>query len=211
MSGSTRRGAPRDLKATLLEHGVALVRAGGPNAVSLRDVQRRAGVSNSAAYRHYADREALLVAIADYATSQMARTMEVEMARVAPMADRAAAARARFRATGSAYLHFAVLEPGLFSAAFMREAHSPEHERLTSAADGEMELGPFQLLEGCVDELVAAGVVAPQQRADTALAAWAAVHGLATLLLDGPMAHLSAAEQSDVTERLLDIVEAGIG
>ena len=50
----------------------------------------------------------------------------------------------------------------------------------------------------------------PDSRLDTALAAWAAVHGLATLVLDGALAHLSPDERSALSERLLDIVEAGI-
>ena len=49
---------PRQPAAGLLDHAVELARAGGPDAVVLRDVQRAAGVSNSAAYRHYADRQA---------------------------------------------------------------------------------------------------------------------------------------------------------
>ncbi len=120
--GRTGRG---DLKATLLAHGIALARAGGPSAVSLRDVQRRAGVSNAAAYRHYADREALLVAISAHASSEMARTMERELAEVPTTADPALDARARFRATGSAYLHFALAEAGLFAVAFLPEAQPP--------------------------------------------------------------------------------------
>ena len=45
-----------NLRQALLDHAVELARTGGPDAVVLRDVQRMAGVSNSAAYRHYADR-----------------------------------------------------------------------------------------------------------------------------------------------------------
>jgi len=52
-----------NLREALLEHAVDLARAGGPDAVVLRDVQRAAGVSNSAAYRHYADRQGLLTAV----------------------------------------------------------------------------------------------------------------------------------------------------
>src|SRR6478609_6617823 len=112
------RAREKDLKATLLQHGIALAREGGPDAVSLRDVQRRAGVSNSAAYRHYTDRDELLLAISDHASAEMARRMEEQMAAVGVLDDSPAGrrrrARARFRATGSAYLDFALSEPGLF-------------------------------------------------------------------------------------------------
>ena len=61
-----------NLRQALLEHAVELARTGGPDAVVLRDVQRMAGVSNSAAYRHYSDRGALLAAVTEYAESKLA-------------------------------------------------------------------------------------------------------------------------------------------
>ena len=215
----SRRG--RDLKATLLEHGIALAREGGPDAVSLRDVQRRAGVSNTAAYRHYAHRDALLIAISEYAAGEMGREMERQMA----TAEAAAAAtsspsdddsrqsarrraRARFRATGSAYIAFALSEPGLFAVAMHPGAH-PDPKAPAPAPDAG-SLGPYELLVSCVDELVTTGVLAPERRAYTDVSAWAAVHGLAVLLLDGPLAELGPDEQRAAIDRLLDLVDAGL-
>jgi AcrR family transcriptional regulator len=217
-SPGSRRG--RDLKAILLEHGIALAREGGPDAVSLRDVQRRAGVSNSAAYRHYADRDALLVAISDHASAQMAREMEQQMAsaetQVAtadPGQDPPEAARrrarARFRATGSAYIGFALAEPGLFAVA-MHPGTVAAKEEPGADARGPGGLGPYQLLVSCVDELVTTGVLAVERRAFTDVAAWAAVHGLAVLLLDGPLSELGPDEAQLAIDRLLDLVDAGL-
>ena len=214
----SRRG--RDLKATLLEHGIALAREGGPDAVSLRDVQRRAGVSNTAAYRHYAHRDALLVAISEYAAGEMAREMERQMASAE---DRAATpqpdddslesarrrARARFRATGSAYIAYALAEPGLFAVAMHPGAH-PDPKDPAPDTPGPGDLGPYELLVSCVDELVTTGVLAPERRAFTDVSAWAAVHGLAVLLLDGPLAELGPEEQQAAINRLLDLVDAGL-
>jgi AcrR family transcriptional regulator len=210
MSEASGRPGRGELKATLLAHGIALAREGGPAAVSLRDVQRRAGVSNAAAYRHYADREALLVAISAHASAEMARTMERELAAVPSTVDPAVDARARFRATGSAYLHFALAEAGLFAVAFLPDAHRGKPDAPSPEARGASGLGPFQLLGRCVDELVATGVVSPQRRAYTAVAAWAAVHGLAELLLDGPLVAFDPEQRAAAIERLLDIVAAGI-
>jgi AcrR family transcriptional regulator len=212
------RRRDRDLRATLLEHGIALAREGGPDAVSLRDVQRRAGVSNSAAYRHYADRDALLVAISEHASAEMARRMEEQMAAAegasAPSGRGSAAAarrraRARFRATGSAYLDFALAEPGLFAVA-MHPGAQPDKEHPVPDARGPGGLGPYQLLVHCVDELVSTGVLSAENRAFTDVAAWASVHGLAVLLLDGPLAALGPDERQAAIERLLDLVEGGL-
>jgi AcrR family transcriptional regulator len=214
----SRRG--RDLKATLLEHGIALAREGGPDAVSLRDVQRRAGVSNSAAYRHYADRDALLVAISEHASAEMARRMEDQMAYAEvhaatgkrdedPVLSARSRARARFRATGSAYLEYAISEPGLFAVAMHPGARTDKHDPVPDAR-GPGGLGPYQLLVSCVDELVDTGVLAAERRAFTDVAAWAAVHGLAVLLLDGPLAELGPAERQAAIDRLLDLIDAGL-
>ncbi len=218
----TRRG--RDLKATLLEHGIALAREGGPDAVSLRDVQRRAGVSNAAAYRHYAHRDALLLAISEYAAGEMAREMERQMATAEEQAAAASPpqdasresarrrARARFRATGRAYIAFALAEPGLFAVAMHPGAHHDPKEPKDPPPDqrGPGGTGPYELLVACVDELVATGALAPERRAFTDTSAWAAVHGLAVLLLDGPLADLGPEEQRAAVDRLLDLVDAGV-
>ena len=64
-----------NLRQALLDHAVELARADGPEAVVLRDVQRAAGVSNSAAYRHYADRQALLTAVQIYGMTLLGTSM----------------------------------------------------------------------------------------------------------------------------------------
>jgi AcrR family transcriptional regulator len=195
-----------DLRSTLLAHGIELARAGGPDAVSLRDVQRRAGVSNSAAYRHYADRDALVQSIAEYASAEMATAMEAAMGAVPKHRDPAKLARARFRATGAAYLAFAIDEPGLFATVFASAGH---HNEPSPEARGAEGLGPYQLMSRCLDEMVAAGALRPENRAFSDVAAWSAVHGLSVLLLDGPLAELGAKEQKAAIKRLLDVVEVG--
>ena len=89
-----------NLRQALLEHAVDLARAGGPDAVVLRDVQRAAGVSNSAAYRHYSDRGALLGAVTEYAESRLADAMVARLNAVSGKGPKDKRAIARFRATG---------------------------------------------------------------------------------------------------------------
>lgn len=193
----------------LLEHAVELAQAGGPDAVVLRDVQRLAGVSNSAAYRHYSDRHALLAAVTEVAQSRLADAMAAAVGAVPAAWPRDRRAVARFRATGEAYVAFALAEPGLFRTAF---AFDPD----TDVAPGDSadqvtpEHHPFQILVRCIDDVVTAGVLSPAKRDGLDEAAWAAVHGLATLFLDGPMRGLEPARQRLITERLLDVIEVGV-
>lgn len=194
----------RDLSAMLLREGIALARSGGPDAVSLRDVQRRAGVSNSAAYRHFTDRAALMAAISDYAADEMAIRMRSALAAVPDPGDGAERARARLRASGAAYLDFALTEPGLFRVAF--QTHSAGNStRLEDPAD----CPPFRVLAGCLDDLVDSGTLNPAHRPSTDYAAWAAVHGLAVLLLDGPLQQLPVDGRTAAIDRLITVIDDG--
>src|SRR5271170_1213758 len=89
-----------DLRRALLEAGIALARAGGPDAVVLREATRRAGVVPNAAYRHFASREALLQAVRAAALAALAVAMETELAALRPGRRPADIARASLRAIG---------------------------------------------------------------------------------------------------------------
>jgi hypothetical protein len=58
--------------------------------------------------------------------------------------------------------------------------------------------------------MVRVGTLNPDRRPNTDIAAWAAVHGLATLFNEGHLGHLQADQREAVVERLLEIIEAGI-
>ncbi|WP_328355715.1 TetR/AcrR family transcriptional regulator [Mycobacterium sp. NBC_00419] len=193
-----------NLRQALLEHGVELARTGGPDAVVLRDVQRLAGVSNSAAYRHYADRQALLGAVQVYGMGQLGDAMLESLAAVPNRGRREHRALARFRATGQAYIDFALTEPGLFRTAFAPGGPNPSDETV------EPGRHPFQILTGCIDDLVAAGVLTASRRDGVDEAAWAAVHGLATLFLDGPLNYAEAPRKQLIADRLLDLLAEGV-
>lgn len=60
-----------------------------------------------------------------------------------------------------------------------------------------------------LDDMVTAGALAQERRPFSDIAAWSAVHGLAILLLDGPLRPLDALQQAAAINRLLDIVSAG--
>jgi AcrR family transcriptional regulator len=201
-----------NLRQALLEHAVELARAGGPDAVVLRDVQRMAGVSNSAAYRHYADRNALLAAVTTYAEARLANAMVARLNAVPQRGPRAKRALGRLRATGQGYIDFALAEPGLFRTAFAhKDSPGRGHSRRTEDAGAAVgEHHPFQILIRCIDDLVATGVLSPDRREGLDEAAWAAVHGLSTLFLDGPLSAADAARKQLITDRLLDVVAEGL-
>jgi AcrR family transcriptional regulator len=197
-----------DLRRALVDVGVELARRGGPDAVVLREATRRVGVVPNAAYRHFADRQALLHAVCSAAISQVALAIEAELATVPVGPDRAATARHRLRAVGTGYVRFARAEPGLFRTAFsvatdLRDVANP-------ARAGASGLTPFQLLGAVLDELVETGVLPEERRPGAGFLAWSAVHGLAVLLTEGPLRGLDEAQTQEVLRRLLDMVDQGL-
>ena len=209
--GSThRRSAYRhgDLRRALLEAGIELARRGGPEAVVLREATRQAGVVPNAAYRHFASRQALLHAVRAAALSALAVAIETELAGVRRRRRPADAARASLRAVGTAYLRFAEAETGLFRTAFTVPPATPGGA--DPAMAGESGLNPFQLLGAARDRLVDAGVLPPERRPGAEYLAWSAVHGLAMLVIEGPLRRLASAQKRDIGQRLLEMVEKGL-
>ena len=192
-----------DLRHTLLEAGIALAREGGPDAVVLREATRRAGVVPNAAYRHFTSRHALLQAVRSSALAALATTMEKELARTGN-----GGPRAGLRAIGTAYLRFARTEPGLFRTAFsvLGDAESSDNP----ATAGRSGLNPYQLLGSILDQMVEAGLLSTKRRSNAGYLAWSAVHGLAMLVLDGPLQRLTRTQVLEIERRLLDMVEQGL-
>lgn len=212
-NGSTsppRRSTYRhgDLHHALLEAGTELARTGGPDAVVLREATRRVGVVPNAAYRHFADRQALLEAVRSAALLALAAAIEAELAKLPHQDDPADAARARLRAVGTGYLRFAQAEPGLFRTAFSVPADRQDATGPVPADNSRTR--PYQLLAAALDELVNAGVLPHQRRPGAEYLAWSAVHGLAVLLIDGPLRSLAHTRTHTIEQRLLDMVERGL-
>ena len=197
-----------DLHQALLEAGMALARSGGPDAVVLREATRRAGVVPNAAYRHYESRDELLQAVRSAALAAMALAIEAELAKVRRRRDPAEFARASLRAVGSGYLQFAFSEPGLFRTAFsVPDELQGEPDPAKAGASG---LNPFELLGAALDRFVESGLMAPDRRLGAEYLAWSAVHGLAMLVIDGPLRSLSLPQARLVGQRLLEMVEKGL-
>jgi AcrR family transcriptional regulator len=197
-----------DLRRALLDAGIELARVGGPEAVVLREATRRAGVVPNAAYRHFGSRQELLQAVRAAALAALAAAMEAELARVRRRLAAPEYARASLRAVGTAYLRFALDETGLFRTAFGRPLPAPEAAPGDKAGPGG--LNPFELLGVALDRMVEAGALPAERRPGAEYLAWSAVHGLALLLVDGPLHGMARTQVQALSKRLLDMVEQGL-
>jgi AcrR family transcriptional regulator len=167
----------RAAQEILEEHGVA--------ALSLRETARRAGVSHNAPYRHFADRDALLAALAAEGFAQLGRALE-------------SAGAQGPRARGEAYVRFALEQPQRFRLMFGGLLRLDAHPALREAASAT-----YQALVRAFEPL--AGTLAAPT---AAAAAWALVHGLAQLLLDGQFAQATrgARERAAFVRQVLGAV-----
>jgi len=170
----------------------------------LREATRIVGVVPNAAYRHFADRDELLAEVCAAAMRELADRMAAGVARVRGKYGDPAAARRRLRAVGTAYLDFAREEPGLFATAF-----AVPQRHAYGMADGEAagERMPLDHLRAVLDELVAAGALDRQRRAEIEYPIWAQVHGLAVLLGRGPLREAPAAVRRRIEERTRAFIE----
>lgn len=180
----------------------------------MREATRRAGVVPNAAYRHFGSRQDLLQSVRSSALSALAQAMETEIEKTVAIPAPDERARAQLRAVGTGYLRFAFVETGLFRMAFAPlegvriagDAREPDDP----ANAGESGLNPFQLLSASLDSMVEAGVLLPTRRPGAEFLAWSSVHGLAMLIIDGPLRGMPEAQLNGIGQRLVAMVEKGL-
>ena len=162
-----------DLRSHLLDVSEQLLAEQGPRSFSLAEASRRAGVSVSAPYRHFADRDALLAAVAARAYTALGEVLQTA-------AGGAATPTEQLVRVSAAYVRFSVGQPSAFAVLFGSGLDKSAHRELADAAQSTVEafVGPARRLVPGQDEAAALALA-------TSLAATA--HGFATLLADGAL------------------------
>jgi AcrR family transcriptional regulator len=189
-----------NLRRALLAAALDLVEREGVEGLTLREAARRAGVSQAAPYRHFADKDALLAAVAEEGFTALAAEMRRRR-------DAHEEALPRFRELGLAYVGFAVAHPSHFRVMFgRRTADRSRHPGLSQAADATFAL----LVEGIV-ACQHAGQIRQGDPGELALAAWSSVHGLAALVVDGQLADRSPLTGPALAEAVTRDLFLGLG
>ena len=168
-----------DLRVAVLRAAEEIIEERGLAALSVREAARRARVSHSAPYRHFPDREALLAELAADGFRRLGEQLESR----------------RGLEMGESYVRFALAHPNRFRLMFGGQIEIGRHPALRAAAE--------RTFEALVAAFEADSNVADPRSA--AAAAWALVHGLAHLMLDG---HLSKDEE---VARILGAVRFAVG
>lgn len=160
-----------DLRAALIEAAATAIEAGGPEAVSLRELAKSLTVSTAAPYRHFANRRALLSEIAARGFVQLTEDYRRAAAHPEP--------REALRATARVYLGLAFGQPGLFRLMFDSDllAAGPPPDLLAAAG------AAWEALYAAVVRLdPEAGAAVLKRRTITG---WSTLHGFVTLVQGG--------------------------
>lgn len=184
-----------NLRAALVEAARALIAERGPMGFTVAEAARRAGVSPSAPYRHFRDRDALIGDVAKEGFSRFADALSAawQTTGLSPLQ--------ALDAVGRAYLRFAREEPAFFAAMFeagLAIASDPELKKEADRAFGV-------LLHAC--EVLAKGAPPGRPVPPTMMAhhIWAFSHGVASLFNRGDDGRRSAPMPAE------DLLEAGVG
>lgn len=183
-----------DLRRTLLDASLALIEEQGLDALSLREVARRAGVTHAAPYHHFADKRAVMAAI----VGEGFTLLRDEMQRARDEADERA--DAQLAAIGKGYVSFALRHPAHFRVMFRPELCGPGYE---SKAGQDA----WQLLEDGVAATERAGLAPAGEHEALVLLSWAVAHGFAALWLDGSLAAGAAGRKPQaIAERVFGLL-----
>jgi len=191
-----------NLRQALLDQALRIIRDEGVDALTLRDVGARLRVSRTALYRHFADKQSLLAAVAT-------EGFRVFRAALTTAWDGAGHGRAGFLAQGRAYIRFALENPSHYRVMF---------GGYVAKGDCESELGveseaAFRVLVDALIELQQAGLVRRDDPQALAVFVWASVHGTAMLAIGGQLARPDApldALAAFTVDRVWDAVAAPV-
>jgi AcrR family transcriptional regulator len=190
-----------NLRRALLDEALAMIRAEGVERLTLREIGARLGVSRTALYRHFADKRALLAAVA----TEGFQTLREELVRAWEEGGRG---RAAFERMGVVYVRFAVANPSHYRVMFggFVDPAASEPELAGEAA------GAFHALVDALAALQRDAIVRGDETRTTARFVWAVVHGVAMLGIDGQLPEPGGVEElmRYALERLRTGIEADV-
>lgn len=176
-----------NLRSALIKAALRAIADEGPDGFTLRDVARRVGVSPPAVYRHFRDKEDLLVAVAAECAERLASMM------IAAVADAPADPLERFRATGIAYVRFAVTHPEHF-----RALSVPGLLERTPPEQSAGERRWHETERKSLADAQAAGLLAPLPLDEVLMSAQALMHGLAHMIIEGRFGEVDEAKATEL-------------
>lgn len=185
----------------IVSEGTHLINEVGLGGFSMRKLAARVDLSATALYRHFADKEQLIVAVCVEGFERFARFLWRGLEETEPLA--------RLRRTGREYLAFALESPHFYRVMFMTPTQVLGWVQIPEENQRRIN-GTFQFLVDRVKECVDAGVLEPGEPRELAASIWAHCHGLVALRLDGHLCELGDDDFGDFYGRSCDAQLSGL-
>lgn len=188
-----------DLRRALLQEAVRTIARDGVEGLTLREVGSRLGVSRTALYRHFADKSALLAAVARDGFQRFTADLRAAWGE-------SGATRPGFERMGAAYVRFAVANPSHYRVMFGDHRHLCEREPGLAAE----AIGSFQVLVDAIVALQRDGLMRNDDPTVLAQFIWASVHGIAMLAINGQLGPASGPHLDSIVQFALKRLHTGI-
>lgn len=191
-----------DLRSALLDAALDVISEIGPQGLSIREVARRAGVSHAAPYRHFTDKNELILAVVEQGFALMQQTT---------LAEKAAAdddAASQFTASGLAYVNFALDHPAYYRIMFSGDLlSSTGHVSLQHTSREAL-----QVMVSDISQCQELGLLRDGDPVIAALTIWSTIHGFVTLTNDNRLDHLmpTTAVRDKIREAILELLFRGL-
>ncbi len=187
-----------DVRSAVLGAAIRLIGEGGLAKLSMREVARAAGVSHQAPYHYFEDRESILAALCEEGFTILADRLEKGR-------DPSETPIARFTALARIYVEFAFDHPAMFRLMFRPDFVDIQRFPTAKACGDRAFVQLYSAVQDCID----AGLFPGRSQQGLVVLGWSLAHGLACLLLDGPLAMKvpdAALAQETVIAETLDVM-----
>ncbi len=187
-----------NLREEILRVSLDILQADGVEAITMREIAQRIGVSHSAAYRHFKGKDALLAAIAQHGYEQLTAHLRAVYDAVDVEAGE------RFRQMGVAYITYAVRNPEVYRLMYGSNAIDRRSTPSLRAAARALAREVLQMIQLCQQR----GSLKQQSPRQVSHAVWSISHGAAMLVIDG---HIHIDDVETFADRMTHHLDVGIG
>jgi AcrR family transcriptional regulator len=197
MTEKTKSYHHGNLREELLNISVTILQDEGVDAITMREIARRIGVSHSAAYRHFKDKDTLLSAIAQQGYEELTqRLREVYDTDDVPAAE-------RFRQIGITYVVHAVTNPARYRLMYGSDAVDRNTNPELRKAARQLAREVLRMIHLCQQQ----GSLRQENTAQVANAVWSLCHGAAMLVIDG---HIRVEDVPAFADQMTAYLDEGI-